>query len=161
MDLTQTTLKTMFSYDPETGVFVRLPQENQKAYNNQWAGKRAGFTSDRGYRQIDIGGKAYYEHRLVWLYVYGHWPTKYLDHIDNNPANNALSNLRDINHQTNLARQRSQNPLGKGIQRRGSKFSARLSKSGVDYYLGVFDTPEEAQNARAAKARELWGEFAK
>ena len=40
-------------------------------------------------------------HRAVWLYTYGEVPIV-LDHIDGDPTNNRISNLRAVKHRENI-----------------------------------------------------------
>ena len=40
-------------------------------------------------------------HRAVWLYTYGE-VAKVLDHIDGDPTNNRISNLRAVKHRENI-----------------------------------------------------------
>ncbi len=91
MDLTQEYLKSIFYYCPGTGYLYR-------------DGKRAGYrfsSADNTYRSIQIKGKSYREHRVIWLYVYGEWPKGCIDHIDGNRSNNRVSNLRDVSYLEN------------------------------------------------------------
>lgn len=46
------------------------------------------------FNYCDIGQGEYYNHRLVWAYHYGVWPWGDLIHIDENPANVKIENLR-------------------------------------------------------------------
>jgi len=157
---TQEQLKKLLHYDPLTGVFTWLPREGDISFDARLVGKRTGAVWKKRYRRIKVLGAKYPEHRLAWLYVYGVWPSC-VDHIDNDPGNNAISNLRDITRKQNLARFCSKRPLGKGVHKYGIKrFYATITKDGIEYKLGIFDTPEEARVAYAVKARELWGEFA-
>lgn len=41
-------------------------------------------------------------HRLIWFIVYGEWPKQQIDHIDGNPSNNSILNLRDVSHTDNM-----------------------------------------------------------
>lgn len=159
--ITQTRLHEILHYDPDTGIFTWRPREGDISFGAWLVGRRTGRVNAKsGYRYLEISGVRYLEHRLAWFYMCGEWPAC-IDHIDNNPTNNALSNLRDIPQRLNVARQRSKNPFGKGVHRYGKKlFHATIMQDGVAHKLGVFKTPEEASAAYAAKARELWGEFA-
>ena len=89
MSLSLETLKEHLSYDPETGVFIRLT----KAPGRQR--KQAGGMN-RGYRDIKVCGKRYKAHRLAWFYYYGEWPKHTIDHINNNKDDNRIANLRDV-----------------------------------------------------------------
>lgn len=53
----------------------------------------AGTMHKAGYRQIQIEGTCYMEHKLAWLYVHGHFPDGYLTHKDGNRLNNRIENL--------------------------------------------------------------------
>ena len=64
-------------------------------------GEPAGTLNSDGYRAININKKIYMEHRLVWFYVTGEWPTNVIDHINRNRADNRLENLRDVSRQEN------------------------------------------------------------
>lgn len=61
----------------------------------------AGRVRD-GYREIFLHGARIGTHRLVWL-MHHHWLPDLLDHIDRNPANNRIENLRPCNHSENNA----------------------------------------------------------
>ena len=63
------------------------------------AGQLAG-SSYSGYRCIKVNGKLYKAHRLIYLMHHGELP-QFLDHIDGNPLNNQLSNLRPANKSQN------------------------------------------------------------
>lgn len=104
-----------------------------------------------------------YAHRLAWLYVHGEWPDGELDHIDRNPGNNAIANLRLASTGQNGANTgpRLSNSSGcKGISptrvHRSKPWFARVGSQ----FLGYFATAEEAARAYDAAARERWGEYA-
>lgn len=63
----------------------------------------AGTTKQNGYREIQFNKKRYYTHRIIWEMFYGKIPDKMvIDHIDGNPSNNRIDNLRCLEHAQNL-----------------------------------------------------------
>lgn len=154
--LTFERLREVLDYDPLTGVFswrVRLSDKTR-------LGAIAGTTKDKGYVQVRIDGVKYLAHRLAWLYVTGKWPEDVIDHVDRNPSNNRLVNLRPAtrreNHQ-NLNMRKANTSGFTGVSRcdrNPAKWRAVITDYGKQHYLGRFDTPEEAHAAYlAAKAR--------
>ena len=98
----------------------------------------------KGYMQISINGGAAVVHRLVAMAFLDHVPCGHkivVDHIDNNPFNNHLSNLQLISNRENTTKDK---PIGKsgfrGVVPSGGRFVAR----GDNKNLGTFNAPEEA-----------------
>lgn len=155
--LTQARLKELLRYDPETGVFTwRATKSRRKA------GAVAG-SIQFGYVRISIHRKIYSAHRLAWLYVYGKWPDKEIDHINRVKNDNRLCNLRDTTREINNqnASLRKDSPFGvRGVTKHfaSSKYRARIQAGKKIVYLGQFDTIEEAQSAYAAAAAKLHAE---
>ena len=50
---------------------------------------------------IKLFDKVYLVHRVVWLLTYKELPDLFIDHIDQNPLNNSLSNLRLVSQEIN------------------------------------------------------------
>lgn len=142
--VTQERLKELFDYDPETGNLIwKVARSNVKV------GDVAGGAIDkRGYWHIGVDGRLYKAHRLVWLWHHGKWPDHQIDHIDRDPANNRIENLRDVSNVVNqLNRRDRSNKTGfAGVFKRRNKFRAQLCVFGKDVRLGTFDTPEEAHH---------------
>lgn len=157
--LTQAELKKHFSYDKKKGIFIRLLQKNQFK-----VGEIAGSIHHTNYIYIGINNKIYAAHRLAWLYEYGEFPKKFIDHINNNRSDNRIENLRLATKSENNrnASLRKDNKFGlKGVTLKDGKFYSQITINGKKKYIGSFNTPQEAHNAYAIKAKEVFGEFYK
>ena len=81
-------------------------------------------TRDRyGYYQVRLCkqsiGKGYLVHRLVWEAFNGHIPEGYeINHLDERPVNNALSNLSLVTHRENLNYGTRNERAGKALKNR-------------------------------------------
>jgi len=96
MELTQSYLKSILNYDPDTGAFNWLSTGKGKRLN-LLCGKSDRF----GYQIIGIQRKYYKAHRLAFLYMTGDFPLYQVDHIDGDRANNSWGNLRDVTQSEN------------------------------------------------------------
>lgn len=88
---------------------------------------------------------------------------KIVDHINHNKLDNRLSNLRLCDKSLNAHnRTKKEDTLTSyvGVKPSGSKFYAQIQKDGKKYYLGTFETQEEAAQAYNEKALELYGDQA-
>lgn len=154
-------LRRTFNYDPDTGAFFRIvtcPAQRHRA------GREAGTTNKRGRKTITINSRVYFAHRLAWLYVHGRWPSPAIDHINCNPSDNRIENLREATASQNLAnRVLARVPLSgaRGVYRRGRSFSCRLSIDGKQKHIGSFSSIEAAEDAYRAAKLARHGEFAK
>jgi hypothetical protein len=152
--LTQERLKELLSYDPETGVFVRIKQTS----SNAKIGDVAGNTNRNGYHYTQVDGTKFRTHRLIWLYMTGKFPPDSIDHIDRNPSNNRFANLRAVTKSENQHNQKMHcvNTSGfKGVNyyKNSKKWSAQITLNNVKKHLGTFFTPEEANVAYLAAQR--------
>ena len=96
--ITQTYLKEIFDYNPDTGVFTRLISTT----NCVKVGDIAGCVNkNHGYRAISVKNKLYLAHRLAWLYMTGEWPKDQIDHINHDRVDNRWVNLRKATRQEN------------------------------------------------------------
>lgn len=144
-------------YDPMTGIFTR-----KVSAGNCKAGDQVGCISKQGYMKALVLKKYVKLHRLAWFYVYGVWPSKQLDHINQVKTDNRIANLREVSTSENCTNQtgaRKNNVLGlQGVHliKKTGRYRAGCSVGGVKHHLGVFATAEEAHQAyKAFKAPYL------
>ena len=129
------------------------------------AGSIAGTTNKLGYRRVKINGEVYSAHRVIWFIVKGVQPPEHLDHINRNPRDNRISNLRGATRAQNYRNNSgySNNTSGKtGVYwlRNRSKWAARVKVDGRYKHLGVYNSFEDAVSARCLAEDKHYGEFA-
>lgn len=154
-DLSHERLKALVSYDPETGIFTR-----RVSVPFAPAGSQCLCRNKLGYVVFRIDGFLYTAHRLAWFYVHGEWP-RVIDHINGDPADNRLQNLRSATQRENMwnAAKGTRNTSGlKGASRlQNGQWRAQIVVNGRHYSLGWHDTAEAAHQAYVRAAVELRG----
>lgn len=170
-----TVLRQLLRYEPETGILYWLPRSefwfsgknpstSAKKFNTRRANKRA-FTAigADGYfvgRVFDISLRA---HRVAWAIYYGEWPNKDIDHINRNPLDNRIENLREASRSENLAnsiRKHGKTSKHRGVRKSFGKWEARISQNNKSITLGRFEFERDAAEAYNKAAKKLWGECA-
>jgi hypothetical protein len=89
-----------------------------------------------------------------------------IDHIDGNPLNNAISNLRlatkTQQQQNTRVRARNRSGLKGAIYHTDRKvWTSRIKVDGKRIFLGTFHTAEEAHDAYCEAATKYFGTFAR
>lgn len=146
--LTQSRLKESLSYDSNTGVFTWI-SNNKKSVIGKQAGR---VRQNDGYVEIGIDYDKHLAHRLAWLYVYGVWPTKQLDHINRQRADNSILNLRESSQQENMQNvskhlNTTSKFIGVSWHSEKKKWQAQICFKYKIKALGYFESPEEASEA--------------
>lgn len=162
--LTQKYVKSILDYDPETGIFKWKYRSNmRKCWNNRLAEKITGCKGKAAIL-LRIDDALYKAHRIAWLYVYGKFPKKHIDHIDMDITNNRISNLR-------LAT-RSQNQCNRGVQsnntsghkgvsfdKKQKKWHAYIKINNKRKHIGYFKILSDACKNYCKWAKILHGDF--
>lgn len=150
-------------YRGDLGRYPVLTQTDQVP-----AGRVAGTAKKLpgGRRYIGIDGRQYLASRLVWLYVHGEWPSKNVDHINGDAADDRICNLRLAEQSQNMANigRPAHNTSGfKGVSfdKTRQKWVAQIKENKTHHFLGRFSTPEEAHAAYCEAAHRLHGDFAR
>lgn len=139
-------VRSLFEYNPNTGV-IRKVEAKRRPY-----GTRV------------VCGKRVLEHHLAWLLYFGRWPEKDIDHINGDPTDNRIENLREVDHAINMQNRRAaqKNNLSSGVlgvtKRGEGRYFARIwigGKNGTNVHLGVFATAEEAHQAYLDAKRKM------
>jgi len=157
-ELTQDYIKSQLEYLPEDGIFIWKVDTNYK--DKQKGNKAGGVDRTTGYERIAVGGRQYYTHRLVWLYLYGSFPTGLIDHINQCKIDNRVENLREIDKAGNArnAKRPKDNTSGEvGVCwcPRLNKWRVYASKDKKQYSGGHFSDFTLAKEARDALHTKL------
>ena len=85
-----------------------------------------------------------------------------VDHINGNSLDNKIENLRICTHAQNARNRGKQNGVKsnhKGINKKNGKYQVQITKDRIKYYIGSYDTYEEAVEAQESAGKELHGDF--
>lgn len=147
--LTQSQLKEILHYNPDTGVFTRLMNGN---FGRWKIGDIAGcVSSESGYVLIRVLGVLQRAHRLAFLYMTGSFPQDQVDHEDHIRHNNEWLNIRQCTNQENhknesLSKNNTSGNIGVSFNR--GKWCAYIMVDRKKQHLGRFITKQEAICAR-------------
>jgi len=159
--LTRERLIELLEFDEGLNRFRWKERPGNAWWTTRFAGKLAGGEGRRGrltYRMTHIDDKCYLEHRLVWLYHYGQFPTENLDHEDGEGLNNTKENLQlapgNFNGK-NCAKSiaNTSGYIGVSWNKRAKKWQVQVQHNGIHHYGGLFK--EEALLLAGAKAAEM------
>lgn len=151
-DLTVAYLKSILSYDPETG-YVTWTVTRKHVKAGMIAGCERTVSGGKTYRTMKLDGRCYSVHHVAFFIMTGRWAFPEIDHIDGNGCNNKWSNLREVDGVTNRRNQRRmcRNKSGHtGVcwHKRNLKWEVKIGVNGDFINLGYFDSIDDAVAAR-------------
>jgi hypothetical protein len=147
-------LRECLTYDAATGALSWLQPRHMRDMSPGGAARRR-----QTYLIVTLDNKQMCAHRVAWALAHGAWPTGEIDHINGDPLDNRLCNLRDTTRQVNAQNQRRPhkgNAVGfLGVRPSGARFAACISVNREWRHLGTFPTAEEAHHAYVDAKRRL------
>ncbi|MDY6957868.1 MAG: HNH endonuclease [Halobacteriota archaeon] len=162
MKLTHERLRKVFAYDKTKGLFYYKIKTNRSVK----IGQAAGWVNEHnGYRYVSIDGEVFLYARLVWFYVYGHFPENDIDHINRIRHDNRIKNLRKVNRRSNLKNSKvpitnSSGVKGVGWFKKSKKWRASIMVNQKDHHLGLYKNFHNAVCARLAAEQCLgWDKY--
>ena len=165
-------LNQLLRYEKETGKLFwknrpeaffkdgkQLASVSAHNWNARFADKEITTALKNGYIYTSIDYVKMLAHRVIWKMVYGVEPDV-IDHIDGNPRNNRLDNLRNTVHLSNCRNQKlrknnSSGHLGVRFDGRIKTWVASINAFGKKVHLGCFDSFEDAVAARTQAERKF------
>lgn len=159
-------LEKLFSYE-DGSIYGKFCESRRKASNTRVVGKDLGTIVEGGYKQLvfTVNGVKCKElvHRVIWALHHNEWP-ELLDHIDRDPTNNRIGNLRVANKKINSINSGlfSNNTSGiKGVSwnKNSQKWTAQIKDNQKKIHLGSFSSFDEAIIARLKAEERLWGDI--
>lgn len=156
-------LHELFELDAEQGV---LRRKVTRAPNAR-AGDVVGSVDSKGYLHVNISGRFYRVHRLVFYMHYGFDPQTHLDHVNCDRRDNRPENLRPATDQQNagnvkrLFAHNTSGVRGVSFNSRSKKWHAQIKIFGKQTYLGRYKTSEEAAEVYKAAAKRHFQQFAR
>lgn len=158
-------IKARLEYDPDRGIlrykarpladFIKgkRPEAMCKMWNTRFAGKEWGSLAKSGHRKGNFDGVEIYTHHVIWALEKGRWPKFNINHIDGDPSNNQIANLREVAQSVvakNQSLHRDNKSGASGVHRRkdNGKWQASIATPKGTKYLGCFTSFDDAAAAR-------------
>ena len=155
--LTQERVRELFDYREDGSLIWKVSRGSVRA------GDVAGTLREDGYRTTKLGMEKHRNHRLVFLWHHGYMPENQVDHVDRNPENNRIENLREVGQVCNSRNSRvradnSSGVVGVSWNVRVGKWQAYVMITNKMRHLGYSSDFTEAVAHRLAAEQCLnWG----
>lgn len=152
-------LRETFHYEPLTGNLFR-----------RGADKPCGMKFTTGHLQVSFDNKMIGVHRVAWAILYGEYPNCEIDHINSDPSDNRICNLRKATSSQNNQNRRLSRRNKSGVKgvfriRQNSKSPKLVWRVAVGHSCGKYHIKDfecfgrAIMHARAMRIK-LHGDFA-
>ena len=148
-------LNWLFRYDSESGKLFRIRSSSGKPCEPE---REITAVDGGGYLHVGITDsnglqKLFKVHQIIYYMASGIEPLQIVDHRDGDKLNNLFDNLRlttEVGNNRNHKMQRNNTSGFVGVTwyKRNSKWAAYIIIDGKHKHLGLYDSPEEAYQAR-------------
>lgn len=120
--------------------------------------------NNAGYRICSFNGKTYIHHRLIFLFFNSYLPSQ-IDHIDGNPLNNRIENLRPANAFQNQANRKANKSNKSGYKNvnwdeRSKSWEVKFMHQSKKIHFGYFKDIELAGLVAVEARNKYQGEYA-
>lgn len=149
-------IKSVLLYQHDTGKFYWVKHRPNGVKPGDRADKK--INQYEPYRRVTVFGKTYQAHRLAFLLFHGRLPNKQIDHINGDPSDNRICNLREA---TQTQNNQNRNSLGVTWNKAVSKWQAQIKANGKSLYLGCYENIEIAKMARRCAEKLFFRKFAR
>jgi len=165
LDITKVEVWTEIDVAPEYDIssFGRVRRKKPRSDGSEFYPK---ITLDsNGYYRVVLNRRPHTIHRLLaQAFIPNPANKPFVDHIDGDPLNNNLSNLRWATRTENSRnrkkhRNNTSDYTGVYFDKWNGKWKAQINMDGKRKTLGLFHTPEEASAVYEEAAKEAFGEF--
>jgi len=151
-------LREFYNYDYETGYLL--------SRDSRWPGRviKGSLSSDKSkwavkLRREDGSTLSTNYGRCAFAWHYGRWPDGEIDHIDREPRNNRIENLREADKALQNQNKPSYN-YGTYWNKQFNKWQAQIQINiGKSKNLGRFETQKEAQETYMRACDEIGREY--
>jgi hypothetical protein len=139
------------AYDPESGSFFWMKDKGRAK-----AGSQVGWVDEFGYRRTKFGGRMAFLHAVAWEITHGPRPDGFeIDHIDGNPSNNAIANLRlatkaENLHNTGIRKTNTSGVKGVNWSKHHGKYQVQVMLDRKKLHGGYFTDIQQAEAAARA-----------
>jgi hypothetical protein len=139
-------LKDLLKYENGMLFYIKSPPRTKLI------GTRVGTNGPKHYRVVTINGEVFLEHRLIYILLNGVIPDNLvIDHIDRDPSNNKIENLRAISQAGNSLNRSTATHVQKWTD---SKWYARFKYKGKQYSK-FFQSEKEAEEWVVTQKEQL------
>jgi hypothetical protein len=153
-------LNDMYEYKDGCLYYKKLAYKNTKAI-----GDNVGYIAKSGYITTKIKNKSYLLHRLIYLMHYNYLPEQ-IDHIDGNPVNNLIENLRDVTGSQNCMNKKLSKINTSGYKnihfiKKINKYRVQIKVKGKPLSFGCYEDVELADLVAQEVRDKYFGKFAR
>jgi len=139
----------------------------KSCYRKPWLiGKPVGWVNkSTKYKDVQLNGKNYGVHRIVFMYHHGYFPIE-VDHINGNKTDNRIENLRASNSTTNkfnigIKKNNTSGIKGVHFSKRDKKWVVSFKVNGKLKWFGQYFDIDYAKFVVDAMYHKYHKEFAK